>query len=113
MDKIAVQDVDYDKLKERLRADGQRLVHEPKDAQVSGIDVKTLPGSVRDDVDVKSDENRKTALQSSLSVDTACTLLLWFYRNGYTKKLYTTNGNLLPSAVISQKRAGAIILRVS
>ena len=31
--KIAVQDVDYAKLKERLLADGQRLVYEPKDVK--------------------------------------------------------------------------------
>ena len=50
---MAVQDVDYDKLKKRLLADGQRLVYEPKDAPASGIAVKTLPGIVQDDIDAK------------------------------------------------------------
>ncbi len=52
-DKSAVQDVDYTKLKERLLADGQRLVHEPKDDRVRGISVKSLPGLVQDDIDAK------------------------------------------------------------
>jgi hypothetical protein len=51
--KSAVQDVDYDKLKERLLADGQRLTYEPKNAPVRGIAVNTLPGIVQDDVDAK------------------------------------------------------------
>jgi len=50
---IAVQDVDYDKLKERLLADGQRLVYEPRNAPVQGIAVRTLSGIVQDDVDAK------------------------------------------------------------
>ena len=50
---VAVQDVDYNKLRERLLADGQRLVHEPGNAPVQGIAVNTLPGIVMDDVNAK------------------------------------------------------------
>jgi len=50
---IAVQDVDYAKLKERLLADGQRLVYEPRNAPVRGISVNTFPGIVVDDVEAK------------------------------------------------------------
>jgi len=49
----AVQDVDYEKLKERLLADGQRLVYDPRSAPVRGIAAGTLQGIVQDDVDEK------------------------------------------------------------
>jgi hypothetical protein len=49
-DGIAVQEVDYEKLRERLIADGQRLEHVP---QIRGVDPKTLPGIVIDDADAK------------------------------------------------------------
>ena len=50
---IAVQNVDYDKLKERLLADGQRLVYEARNAPVQGVAIKTLQGIAIDDVDAK------------------------------------------------------------
>ncbi len=50
-DNVFVQDIDYPKLKERLLADGQRLVYVPKnDTTVAGVAAGTLPGIVRDDV---------------------------------------------------------------
>jgi len=64
-DKVAVQDVDYAKLKERLLADGQRLVYEPKDAPTLGIAVKDLTGLVQDDVNatIKGEWTESTARQ--------------------------------------------------
>jgi len=50
---IAVQDVNYDTLKERLLADKQRLVYDRRNAPVRGIAVGTLQGVVQDDVDEK------------------------------------------------------------
>jgi hypothetical protein len=51
-DNVAVQDVNYEKLKERLLADKQRLVYEPRNAPVRGVAVNTL-GIAMDDVDAK------------------------------------------------------------
>ena len=58
---IAIQDVAYDKLKERLLADGQRLVYEPRHAPVQGIAVRTLSGIVMDDVDAVVEGNWATS----------------------------------------------------
>ena len=52
-DNIAVQDVHYEKLKERLLADGQRLVYDPRNAPVRGIAAGTLAGIVQDDIDAE------------------------------------------------------------
>ena len=58
---IAVQDVDYEKLKERLLADGQRLVYSPKNAPVQGVAIGTLGGIVMDDVEAKIEGNWTTS----------------------------------------------------
>jgi len=50
---IAVQDVNYDTLKERLLTDGQRLVYSPRNAPVQGVAPRTLSGIVVDDIDAK------------------------------------------------------------
>lgn len=48
-EEIRVQDVDYEKLRERLLADGQRLSYEIPEATVSGLDPGKYPGIVIDD----------------------------------------------------------------
>ena len=62
---VAVQDVDYDKLKGRLLADGQRLVYDPRTAPARGIAVSTLPGIAQDDLDavLKGEWTESTALR--------------------------------------------------
>jgi hypothetical protein len=52
-DKVAVQEVNYDKLKERLIADGQRLAYDPNNAPERGVTVKSLPGIVQDNIHAK------------------------------------------------------------
>jgi len=43
-DNIAIQDVDYEKLKERLLADGQRLVYNQRNTSVQGVAITSLTG---------------------------------------------------------------------
>lgn len=51
---VAVQDISYDKLQERLRADAQVLEWTgPKKVGASGVDIGTLPGLVQDDEDAE------------------------------------------------------------
>ena len=56
---VAVQDVDYDKLKERLLADGQRLVYE---VSFPGVAVRTLPGLIQDSPDARIQGNWEQAV---------------------------------------------------
>jgi hypothetical protein len=53
-DNIAIQDVNYEKLKERLLADGQRLVYV---APVPGVATNTLTGIVVDEVNARVEGN--------------------------------------------------------
>ena len=46
---VAVQNLDYTKLRERLLADGQVLSYRPPPREVTGIDPKQIPGIVIDD----------------------------------------------------------------
>ncbi|MCL2709678.1 MAG: FAD-dependent oxidoreductase [Planctomycetaceae bacterium] len=64
-DDIAIQEVNYEKLRERLLADGQRLVYDRRSAPVQGVAIGTLSGIVMDDIDaeIKGHWTESTARQ--------------------------------------------------